>query len=658
MQRRALPFGYAETMTHELRFLRTHVVLGMFLVVGCGGEDPTTQPNEPSAPVAVACDVHATTGSAKFTQRSDAWGLSTANVVGNRLTNADINGDGYPDLLVHAIGSNNRETIGQAPRLVYVLMNEPGPSGGRTFVDRTTESGYAKAPDSTTEYRSAQSAVFGDVDNDGDLDALSIVYTAYDKVATPPSAADLDRTTLMLNDGTGHFTAAAKSAISPTNPKPTTGATFVDVDRNGWLDVFLGFFFTSAASAQQLLTGNGDGTFTDISSSAGVVASANRRAAYGVTSCDVNDDGTSELLVSAYARGPNVLYTTDMPGHYVDVGVDATFAYDDNQTYSDNQMFACYCTLHSAQADCMGVAMPLIQCPNPADSYWNEVADVKPARLGGNTFTTVCSDVTGDGKLDLYNVEIAHWWAGQSSDKSDLLVNTSEGTSIAFERSGRTTMGLEWEHPTTDWNEGGIVGAAADMDNDGRQDILAGASDYPDQFSLYFHQKTDGSFEEIGAAQGLHHPCTSGMTVSDFDRDGDLDIVVGSGTARDCSKIWSSNEVHFYENDANQYGHWLGVKLVGDGVSTNRAGIGARVTIDANGTKLVRELGGGYGHMGMQNDTVVFFGLGGCEILHAVEVTWPNGARTVERFENVVADRFVELRQGDPKVYDVGGLEP
>lgn len=627
------------------------IPVALALFAGCGDEGKSQQP-PPKDPVAVACDVHATTGAAKFVQRSDAWGLSTAKVVGNRLSSADINGDGFPDLMVHAIGSNNREVIGKGARLVYVLMNEPSPSGGRMFVDRTTESGYAQAPDSTTEYRSAQSAIFGDVDNDGDLDALSIVYTAYDKVATPPTAADLDRTTLMLNDGMGHFTAAPKSALSPANPKPTTGATFVDIDHNGFVDVFLGFFYTSNVSPQSLMLGNGDGTFTDISQSSGVVVAANRRAAYGVTSCDVNDDGNAELLVSAYGRGSNVLYTSDMPGHYMDVGVASKYAHDDNETYMDNQMFACYCTLHAMQADCMGIKPPLISCPMPADASWDPVGDVLPPRLGGNTFSTACSDITGDGKLDLYNAEIAHWWAGQSSDKSEMLKNVSDGATITFERPGQTATGMVWEHESSDWNEGGIFAATADYDHDGREDVLVGATDYPDQFSWYFHQKADGTFEEIGAAQGLHHPCTSGITVADFDRDGDLDVVVGSGTARDCGKIWSSNEVHFYENDANQYGHWIGVKLVGDGATTNRTGIGARVTIDANGTKILRELGGGYGHMGMQNDTIVFFGLGGCAILHAIEVKWPNGARTVERFENVVADRFIELRQGDPKVYD------
>lgn len=621
-------------------------------LAACGGDGSNT----PAAqdPVAVACDAHATKGPATLTDRSDAWGLSAAKIVGNRITSADLNGDGFPDLVIHAIGSNNREVIGQDPHLMYVLMNEPGPSGGRIFVDRTVESGYGKAADSETELRSAQSALFADVDNDGDLDVWSGVFTAYDKVQNPPTPADLDRSQILLNDGKAHFTPAPASAVSspPDKPKPTIGATFADVDRNGKIDLFVGFFATSTPSSQQLLLGAGDGTFTDASANAGMTIAVNRRTAYGITSCDIDDDGAPELLVSAYARGPNMLYKSDAPLHWVDQGVASGFAYDGNQTYSDNEFFKCYCTLHAAAPDCSGVEAPLVQCPMPADGYWSPLSDTKPARLGGNTFSTVCSDIDGDGKLDLYNAEIAHWWAGQSSDKSELLQNRSDASGIHFDRPGQEATGMTWPHPTTDWNEGGLMAAAADLDNDGREDVLVAASDYPDQYGLYFHQKPDGTFEELGEARGFHHPCTSGMTVADFDRDGDLDIVVGSGTARDCSMIWSSNEVHFYENDANQAGHFLAVKLVGNGTTTNRTGIGARVTVTADQTKLVRELGGGYGHMGMQNDTVLFFGLGDCAIVHAVEVRWPDGSRTTERFENVVADRFIEIRQGDAVVRD------
>jgi hypothetical protein len=614
-----------------------------------------------TGPVATACDVHATTAPARFTDRSEAWGLGAA-VVGNRIVSGDLNGDGFPDLLIHAIGSNNREVVGSGTHLVWVLINEPAPGGGRTFVDRTAESGYGTPAEGPgTEYRSAQLAAMADVDNDGDLDLYSGVFTTPSLVQSPPSAADLDRSQLLLNDGQGVFTQAPPSAVQPNKGMPTCGASFTDVNRDAHVDLLLSFHHSNnAPNRPQLLLGAGDGTFVDVSSDSGVGVSATRRIAFGTTACDLDDNGIPELLVNAYARGPNLLLQADPNGHFVDVAVDAGYAYDDLMSYQDNEMFKCWCTANAGAPDCAGVSAPLIACPDPPGSYWNAAGDTEPDRLGGNTFTTVCSDITGDGKLDLYNAEIAHWWAGESSDKSELLVADGEAGALHFARPGQQATGMVWPHPTVDWNEGGIVAAAADLDHDGREDVIAGASDYPDQFGLYFLQQPDGTFREAGEERGFHHPCVSGLTVADFDRDGDLDVIVGSGTARDCAEIWETNEVHFYESDASTAGQWLAVKLVGDGVTANRAGIGARVTVEASlpaedgtpGPRQLRELGGGYGHMAMQNDTLVFFGLGGCEVVHAVEVTWPDLARTVQRFENVAAGRVVELRQGDPAVYE------
>lgn len=635
---------------------RLAVALLGTLAAACGGSKQASTGGGDGGTVP-ACDVHAQKGTLAFTDRSDAWGLTGAKIVGNRITSGDLDGDGYPDLIIHAIGSNNRETIGMDPHLVYVLMNEPKPGGGRQFVDRTAESGYGTPPDgSTTQFRSAHLAVLGDVDGDGDLDLFSGTYTDPTTVMSPPTAADQDRSQILLNDGKGHFTILPASGVQPKTAWPTIGASFVDIDRDGKLDLFVGSWYSNYGSGiqspQMLFQGKGDGTFTDISLPSGVRKAANYRPAYGVTACDVDGDGAPELLVSGYGRSPNILYKSDGPNHYADVGVASTFAYDDDQHYQDNQFFLCYCTLHATDADCVGVGKPSVVCPTPADSAWNPPTDTKPPRLGGNTFTTVCSDITGDGQLDLYNAEIAHWWAGESSDKSRLLVNDGMPGTPHFTRPDRTKLGMDVPHPTSGWDEGGIHAAAADLDNDGREDVFVGFSDYPDQFGLLFHQKPDGTFEEIGEAAGIHHACVSGITIADFDRDGDLDIVVGSGTARDCAKIWKTNEVHLYESNASTIGHFVLIKLKGDGMTTNTSGIGARVVIDAGGVKLTKELAGGYGHMAMGNDTVLFFGLGACAEVASIDVTWPNQAGTTDHYEAVKVDRVIELRQGDSTVHD------
>jgi hypothetical protein len=623
---------------------------GAFAACGGGGEG-----NPDAGDAGPTCDPHGATGTS-FVDNTAAWGLT--GVTGNRIVSADLDGDGYPDLIIHAIGSNNRETIGTPPNLVYVLMNRPNGSGGRTFVDATVDSGlFQVRGGSTTQLRSAQLASVGDVDNDGDLDVFSGTYVDPTNASTDTG----DRSEIMLNDGTGHFTLAPISDPHPpaTDLWPTTGATMTDVDRDGKLDLFVGFWYqyygqTYAGVQAQLYHGNGDGTFTATTTSAGLYTDSvgfgkgtNSRPAYGVTSCDLDGDGSPELMVSAYGREWNLLYQNDGAGHFNEVGQQSGYAADNDLNYSDNQFFACYCTLHTTEADCAGVAAPLVQCPSPADSYWAHGTDDQPWRLGGNTFSTYCGDVDGDGMLDLYSAEIHHWHIGESSDSSELLRNTTQNGVISFDRPGNANTGMVWPHPTSDWNEGGLMVAGGDLDNDGREDLIVAASDYPNQFGLVFHQKPDGTFEEVGQAWGLHHPCMSGLTIADFDRDGDLDVVVGSGTARDCGAIWSTNEVHFYENTGVSKNGWVQLRLVGDGVTANKSAIGARVQLTAGGVTQTKEHDGSYGHMSMQNDNVLSFGLGACGQADTVTVRWPDQPLTTETYSNLAAGKMYELRMGD-----------
>lgn len=625
--------------------------MALMLMLACACSSSEDRESKPT-PTPTTCDVHATTAWAGFSDRSDAWGLLDPKLNGWVISAADLNGDGFLDLIAHVPAGNLRGSP-TGDRYYSVLMNEAAPGGGRRFVDHTEESGYGTPPDGAPEYRVASGAVFGDVDNDGDVDVLSLAGVAPPQGT--PTAADGDRTQLLLNDGSGKFTLAKNAGVATAEPQPVWGGTLVDWNLDGALDAFVANWFTPLGqfSAQQYLKGDGSGGFIDDSGVVGFTDAVLKRAATGVTACDLDDDGRPELAVSAYGRAPNLLLTPDAQGFMVDHAVGAGYAWDENQDYSDDQWFLCYCAQNPTAEGCAGAAPPKIAC---TQTQWSPGLSDQPERLGGNTFTTVCSDIDGDGRMDFYNAEIQHWWAGQASDPSALLLNRGQGGQFLFERPSRDQTGMHWEHVGQSWDEGGIDAAAGDLDNDGRKDVIVGRSDYYDQWGMIFHQQPDGKFVEAAKALGIEHPCAATPIVADFDRDGDLDVVMASSRMREwCAGKWARNEIRFYENSASQSGSWLAVRLVGNGTTANRSAIGAKVTVEVGEQRLVEQVVGGYGHGGVQQDLVVFFGLGDCDAVAAIEVRWPDAATTVERWEKVEARRFVELKMGDGAVTVLSG---
>src|SRR5581483_149539 len=124
----------------------------------------------------------------------------------------------------------------------------------------------------------------------------------------------------------------------------------------------------------------------------------------------------------------------------------------------------------------------------------------------------------GDGRPDLYNANISHWWAGKSADPAELLINSSSGSgNIGFNRLTPAQSGLVIPHlDPNGWNEGLVMAAAADLDSDGRPDLIASGTDYPYQFGWIFHQLPDAGFKEVGQQWGIHFPCMSGLSVADF----------------------------------------------------------------------------------------------------------------------------------------------
>ncbi len=660
----------------------------------------------PGATVAT-CDPHASAADAgiMFTNVTNQWGIAADSglpLQGTGFIAADLDEDGYPDLIAingFNIWSSGRETIpttvngiernlpdGGLSIALVLLMNRPGPDGGRIFVDETQASGIAQIRGgSTTQFRDISVLTVGDVNGDGTPDVYtSIVGPRFD------AGYNDDVNEIMLNDGTGHFSFAPQSSTSVCQydwyPQ---GLTMTDVDNDGRLDVYATFWYdnnhTFFGSQQQLYRGNGDGTFVTITQDAGLdldnfdgeqysltqkavnafVAGQNSRPAQGIVACDLNGDGYPELVESSYGQQWNTLYQNNGAGtFFTEIAADAGYAGDNNRDYHDNQYFLCYCTdpTNKTNPDCKGVARPEIQCPAPLSQNWDPATESVAADLNGNGFTAVCRDMFGSGRNDLFTANIKHWWDGQSIDTSQLLQNTGADGGISFDRLDNAMDGLMDPHlDPQGWNEGNQGAFAADFDNDGRPDILVGQSDYAYQRALMFIQQGDQTFVEHALDWGVNFPCAIGLATADFDRDGDMDLVFGASLARQCTNpvsmgggAYTTPVVQIFSNNASQIRNWLEIRLRGNGVDTNTMGIGARVTITVNGASQMQELGSTFGHAAYGDDIgMLFWGLGNCPNVESIQVRWPNKSLSVDTYTNVPANNFVELREGDATLYKI-----
>lgn len=585
----------------------------LILLIACGAKDSDTA--ETGDPPECRNDGSFTEG-LRFQESTEGSPLAfTSDQRGLRMSTADLNQDGFPDLVLSEIGTHKHNDYGPEGKIQRrLLLNRDG----KSWEDVSEASGLFRNSQGEPGHAAAIH-IFGDVDNDGDLDVFSGVYTDQSRDDDPG-----DRSMIHLNDGTGVFTAAESSEISIEKGYATVGASFLDYDADGFLDLWVVGFYKEygasyAAEQDQLFKGLGDGRFEEVTNKMGLKMKASgdvarwidgtgRRPAYGATACEINGDGKIDLIATNYARTWNQIWAQVENG-FEDIGMTSGFSSDENQDYSDNEFYRCYCQSHTC--DPMPSA-PVVSCGN----YWNAGFDDTPARLNGNSFSTACGDVDADGDMDLLTAEIVHWHIGQSSDPTELLLNDGTGN---FTRPGNAVMGLERSWPSNSWNEGDINAAFFDFDNDSYQDILIGSSDYPDTHIFLYRQKEDGTFTDVSAETGMNQPWPAGLAIADFDADGDLDVVTGSSTARSGTP-WEDRRLHFYENLSS--GNAARIRL--EGSNSNGAGIGAEVRVSTENRTQLFAPSGGYGHFGLHNTTTVHAGLGEACRFDA-EVIWPGG---------------------------------
>ena len=616
-----------------------------------------------------------------FVEITEEAGLVGAGVqvLGGRLGAADIDGDGFPELMARRHRVFEREDFGpEGKRSTHLMRNDTAqPGGAIQMTDITEASGLLQTRDGAAGVgRTAHVVVFGDADNDGDVDAFAGVFV---DVPSGDKVDPGDSSELMLNDGAGAFSLTPAPLFEgPGLRSALSSATWTDYDRDGALDLFLGFTtYDGAPAMDRLLRGDGAGGLADVTAAEGmqtlpfsqlgpIAAGTSHKNTWGTGSCDFNNDGHPDLYTTSYGRYYNGLWlgggvaVEPTGARFHDVQLDTGFGRDDNDDWTTNINAQCYCSENPSADACDQAPPPQVNCAALKQAFggtyrWNHQYDRQPWRLGGTTGTGICADLNRDGAMDFVQFDIVHGDVGPSSDPSHVMLG--DGAAVpTFSHVPNTTSGLAREHADPfGYNEGDITGAVADFDGDGRLDILIGATDYPDNKALLYLQQPDGTWALAPSSLTFEHNRANGVAVADFDRDGDLDVAIGHSRARCGGSLGADcppdEQVRLYRNEmigpTSARMNWLQLRLVGTGGS-NRAAIGARVTVEAGGATQTLRVDGGHGHFGQQHDLVLHAGLGAACTIDKVTVRWPDISGTTEVFEGVAANHLVELVQGDP----------
>ncbi|GIV32753.1 MAG: hypothetical protein KatS3mg031_0288 [Chitinophagales bacterium] len=520
-----------------------------------------------------------------FTNIAGNLGLDFNGLAGGVIID-DFNNDGFLDLITSSCGLDHPLTYHEN-------------SGKGYFYDKSSQPGL-------TGLTGGLNLVQADYDNDGLLDFLVLRGAWLGSYPTYPNS-------LIKNRGRGMFEDVTH-ASGLLSFHSSQVACWADFNLDGHLDLFVGNEQTDFSDKNpggnmiELFLNNGNGTFTNVADSVGLILKAIIKGASWI---DYNNDGLPDLIISALGSKnklfKNVCGNPDQKCHFEDVSESA------------------------------GIHGPIMSFPVMVFDFNNDgwddifIGDFDMAFVAGydKMPSGWSSDASGQFAREMPGLAPA-------TTMPALYLNNQDNTftNIAGE------AGLHKVCFTMGCNFG-------DLDNDGFLDIYLGTGT-PNYESVMpnrmFRNAGGARFEEVTFSGRFGHIQKGhGISFADLDNDGDQDIYAVMGGIFEGDRFPNV----LFENPGNAHA-WIALKLVG--TSSNRSAIGARITVtalyaDGSERQFHRTVssGGSFG----ANPLLVHVGLGDATLVRSLEVRWPAKKANPQHFTNLPVNHYMVITEND-----------
>ncbi len=427
---------------------------------------------------------------------------------------------------------------------------------------------------------------------------------------------------LYMNQGDGSFKEEAEDR--GLNIRDGSGIpAFCDYDRDGWLDLYLQTNMLDVSQDPDgrpdlLFRNNGKGVFSDVTNRSGISGTS---AGHSATWWDYNEDGWPDLYVANDFSKPDKLYQNLQDGTFKDV-ISKTVPHmpyysmgaDLGDVNNDSRLdfFVADMAPSTHEKDQRGMAV------SRARELGKELSEETPQRMRNALFLNTGLGLMLEGAW-MHGVARTDWtWSTRFEDlDNDGFVDL------------HVTNGMIREYHNADILNR-VMGAVSRQS----QRMVMRSSPIMSESNLAYRNLGGKGFERVEQNWGLGQVGVSfGTAFGDFDGDGDLDMVYSNYNAHPT----------VLRNDG-QAGHRAVFALRGS--SSNRYGVGATIRIETASGAQVRQLVLARGYLS-SSEPVLHFGLGENESIDRATIQWPSGH--VQSFEDLPANNRFSITEPQGK---------